>query len=139
MFNRNGLKFVRNEAGVSNLTTFHCVYIKDASLFASVNIDLLFAYLLTDMAKEIFSDNKREYGNGLNKFEPNDLNKANIVNLSILENKVVSEILFLYQEYRRTKNQSNIDQINEIFISEYSFNKKETLRRKLLKLKKSVA
>lgn len=26
VFNRKGLKFIRNEAGVSNLTTFHCVY-----------------------------------------------------------------------------------------------------------------
>ena len=26
VFNRNGVKFIRNEANISNLTTFHCVY-----------------------------------------------------------------------------------------------------------------
>ncbi|MEI6332610.1 MAG: hypothetical protein WCP16_25490, partial [Pseudanabaena sp. ELA645] len=48
VFNRSGLKFVRNEANISNLTTFHCVYPVQSSLFDNVNIDILFAYLLTD-------------------------------------------------------------------------------------------
>ena len=76
VFNRNGLRFVRNRAGVYNLTTFHCVY--DTGV---IDTDILFAYLVTDVAKEIFLDNSRQYGNGLIKFEPNDLNKGNIVDL----------------------------------------------------------
>ena len=69
------LKFIRNEAEICNLTTFHCIYLVN-DLFSKIDIDLLFAYLLTDTAKRIFSDNRREYGNGLKKFEPNDLNNA---------------------------------------------------------------
>ena len=76
VFNRNGLRFVRNKAGVYNLTTFHCVYNGGV-----IDTDLLFAYLVTNVAKEIFLDNSRQYGNGLVKFEPNDLNKGNIVDL----------------------------------------------------------
>ena len=79
VFNRKGLRFVRNVAGVSNLTTFHCVY--DAGV---VDIDVLFGYLVTDVAKEIFMDNSRQYGNGLVKFEPNDLNKGMAVDLRLL-------------------------------------------------------
>lgn len=79
VFNRKGLRFVRNIAGVSNLTTFHCVY--DAGV---VNIDVLFGYLVTNVAKEIFMDNSRQYGNGLVKFEPNDLNKGKAVDLRLL-------------------------------------------------------
>lgn len=76
VFNRNGLRFVRNKAGVYNLTTFHCVYDKGV-----VDTDILFAYLVTNVAQELFLDNSRQYGNGLVKFEPNDLNKGNVVDL----------------------------------------------------------
>ncbi len=82
VFNRGGLKFVRNEAMSYNLTTFHCVYSKDV-----IATDILFVYLVTDMAKEIFMDNSRQYGNGLTKFEPNDLNKSNVVDLRLLSNE----------------------------------------------------
>ena len=120
VFNRNGLKFIRNEAKISNLTTFHCVYLKQSDLFSTINPDLLFAYLLTDIAKEIFSDNRREYGNGLKKFEPNDLNKGLMLNLSLLKSKTVNQILNLYEKYRKEQSQTYIDQINEIFETEYS-------------------
>jgi adenine-specific DNA-methyltransferase len=101
VFNRNGLKFIRNEAQISNLTTFHCVYLKN-DLFTTINIDLLFAYLLTDIAKEIFDDNRREYGGGLKKFEPNDLNNAQMLDLSILEDDTKNMILLLYKQYRQS-------------------------------------
>ena len=120
VFNRNGLKFIRNEAKISNLTTFHCVYLKQSDLFSSINADLLFAYLLTDVAKEIFNDNRREYGDGLKKFEPNDLNKAQMLNLSLLKSKTIDSILELYRKYREEQNNSYINQINKIFVCEYS-------------------
>ena len=62
-------------------------------LHANVNIDILFAYLLTDVAREIFEDNRREYGNGLQKFEPNDLNKAMMLDLTLLDKKTENEIM----------------------------------------------
>lgn len=120
VFNRTGLKFIRNEAEISNLTTFHCVYLKQSDLFSSINTDLLFAYLLTDVAKDIFNDNRREYGNGLKKFEPNDLNNAQILNLSLLNKKTINRVLDLFYKYKDTQNQTYIDQINKIFVSEYS-------------------
>ncbi len=120
VFNRNGLKFIRNEAGISNLTTFHCVYLKQSDLFSKINPDLLFAYLLTDIAKKIFSDNRREYGNGLKKFEPNDLNKAQMLNLSLLNDETTNQVLSLYKAYRKELKQVYIEQINEIFEKEYS-------------------
>ncbi len=120
VFNRNGLKFIRNEAEISNLTTFHCVYLKQSDLFSKINPDLLFAYLLTDIAKKIFSDNRREYGNGLKKFEPNDLNKAQMLNLSLLNDETTNQILSLYKAYRKELKQVYIEQINEIFEKEYS-------------------
>ncbi|MCL0032979.1 hypothetical protein M1N06_04475 [Peptococcaceae bacterium] len=78
------------------------------------------AYLLTDIAKEIFDDEKREYGDGLDKFEPNDLNNAKIVNLDIIDQETESKILELYQAYRQKEinNENTVDiknKLNEIF------------------------
>lgn len=124
VFNRSGLKFIRNEANISNLTTFHCVYPVQNSLFDSVNIDVLFAYLLTDIAREIFEDNRREYGNGLQKFEPNDLNKAMMLDLTLLDKKTENKIIELYNNYRSTAinkspDDSFLTKINEIFKTRY--------------------
>ncbi len=123
VFNRKGLKFIRNEANISNLTTFHCIY-PNSNLFYKINIDLLFAYLLTDVAKQIFSDNRREYGNGLKKFEPNDLNNALMLDLTILDSETENDIINLYMNYKRSvvdkkPNEKYIDEINKILIKKY--------------------
>ncbi len=119
VFNRKGIKFIRNESGIGNLTTFHCIYPTN-DLFNKINVNLLFAYLLTDIAKEIFNDNRREYGDGLKKFEPNDLNNALMLNLSILDKQTENVILNLYTQYRtsiinNTEHKEFIESINEIF------------------------
>jgi len=111
VFNRTGLRFIRNEANISNLTTFHCIYPRP-QLFSNVNIDLLFAYLLTDTAKQIFEDNSREYGNGLQKFEPNDINKGKMLDLERLSQKNKEKIVDLFNMYKRLND--NLDIINEI-------------------------
>ncbi len=91
VFNRNGLRFVRNEANIYNLTTFHCIYPKGV-----IDTDVLFAYLITDVAKEIFLDNSRQYGNGLVKFEPNDLNKGMVADLSRLSTEEICYVKNVY-------------------------------------------
>jgi adenine-specific DNA-methyltransferase len=117
VFNRNGLRFIRNEAMISNLTTFHCIYL---NLFSESKVDLLFAYLLTDISKDIFNDNRREFGNGLQKFEPNDINKAMMVNLDRIDKKNEMRIIELFCDYRKSElqkqpNQSLLENINSIF------------------------
>ena len=138
VFNRNGLRFVRNKAGVYNLTTFHCVY-----NIGEINTDILFAYLITNVAKEIFLDNSRQYGNGLVKFEPNDLNKGNVVDLRILAEE---ENAFILRAYEKLK--SNGDICNEVitilddfFRSKYSEKQIDLLSYsdRLEKLKQSVS
>lgn len=121
VFNRTGLKFIRNEANISNLTTFHCIYPNQTGLFSNTDIDLLFAYLLTDVAKQIFDDNRREYGNGLKKFEPNDINKSKMLDLEILDTETKQRILELYMLYRESviagkPNEKYVNQVNSIFL-----------------------
>lgn len=121
VFNRNNVKFIRNEAGISNLTTFHCVY-QTSNIFNKIDIDLLFAYLLTGTAKDIFSDNRREYGDGLKKFEPNDLNNGLMLDLSLLNGEEQNKIKILYKAYRKSiiegiENKSYLEEI-ETFLEE---------------------
>jgi len=118
VFNRTGLRFVRNEANISNLTTFHCIY-PQTDLFSDVSIDLLFAYLLTDTARQIFEDNSREYGNGLQKFEPNDLNKGKMLDLSTISSKCKRKIEMLYHNTINGCNKFLTNDINNLFIENY--------------------
>lgn len=116
VFNRNGLRFIRNEANIYNLTTFHCVYPKNTE----VDVDILFAYLITDVAKEIFLDNSRQYGNGLVKFEPNDLNKGMVPDLTLLNTQERSFIKEVYRFIKHTlKEKEGIQLLNEFFSKRY--------------------
>jgi len=122
VFNRTGLRFVRNEANISNLTTFHCIYL---NMFSAPKTDLFFAYLLTDVSKQIFNDNRREYGKGLQKFEPNDINKSKMLNLELLSSDSESEILEYFNLYRKSvidkkPDESFVNNINDIFIKYYT-------------------
>ena len=119
VFNRTGLRFVRNEANVSNLTTFHCIY-PQSNMFSDISIDLLFAYLLTNTARQIFEDNSREYGNGLQKFEPNDLNKGKMLDLGKLQVNAKQKIEDLFLKNLNCKNRQFVDEIDNIFVENFS-------------------
>jgi adenine-specific DNA-methyltransferase len=106
VFNRAGPRFVRNEAGVRNLTCFHSVYL---NMLALSRIDILTAYFLTGVARNIIDDNRREYGGGLNKFEPNDLNGARVVDLDAIDGTAESAIREAYEIYRRSVLRSEPD------------------------------
>lgn len=120
VFNRDGLRFVRNKAGVYNLTTFHCVY-----NIGEIDTDILFAYLVTNVAKEIFLDNSRQYGNGLVKFEPNDLNKGNVVDLRILTTEEKDFILRTSEKLQAGDNVCSqaIAILDDFFRDKYTGNK----------------
>jgi adenine-specific DNA-methyltransferase len=124
VFNRSGLRFIRNEASISNLTSYHCIYPKQTNLFPSIDIDLLFAYLLTNTARQIFEDNSRQYGNGLQKFEPNDLNKGMMLDLGLLDKQAQNQILDLYRAYRivildNRNGEDILTKINDILVVHY--------------------
>ena len=91
-------------------------------MFSAPKADLFFAYLLTEVSKDIFNDNRREYGNGLQKFEPNDINKAMVVNLSKIDIQDEEKILKLYHDYRNSsigekRNEELLKEMNTIFLN----------------------
>lgn len=114
VFNRAGIKFVKNEAGLLNLTCFHSIYPKYE------NIDLLFSYLISDVAKEILMKNQRIYGGGLSKFEPNDLNNGLMLDIDCLPDIEKKKIVELFQRYRQVSlsGESNSKQISDEILSQ---------------------
>ena len=111
VFSRNNLKIIRNELMIKNLTTFHGVYplINDEE-----SINIFYCYLLTPLAQKILRLNKRECGEGLDKFEPNDLNNAMILDLNIINQNDKNEILEIY-ETLKNKNLIEIEKLEFIF------------------------
>ena len=81
VFSRGGYKVVRNYSSAKTLTSYHCFY---PNLFGNIYIDALFLYLYSRTGHKILSSAKREYGNKLAKFEPNDLNNAMVPTESFL-------------------------------------------------------
>lgn len=73
VFNRGKVKFVRNFTSAINFTCFHSFY---PNIFGQHYINRLFIYFISSVGQEIIKTNKRMYGNGLDKFEPGDLNNC---------------------------------------------------------------
>jgi len=89
VFGRKGLKFIWNDSRCLTLTCFHVFY---PTKLGEKYIDIFFLYLNTDFAKEFIEREKREYGNGLEKFEPNDINKSYTINFDLLAESQVEEL-----------------------------------------------
>jgi adenine-specific DNA-methyltransferase len=73
VFSRDGYKVIRNYSSCLNLTCFHGF---QPNIFGAKYVDHLFLYLMSESGRKIISQNMRTYGDSLDKFEPNDLNKA---------------------------------------------------------------
>lgn len=73
VFSRDKFKVVRNLSSAVHLTCFHCFY---PNLFGEQLCDALFLYFRSRAARQILGISMRHYGDGLEKFEPNDLNHA---------------------------------------------------------------
>jgi len=84
VFSRNRIKVIRNLTDTHNLTCFHGIYMQNGY---DEFVDLLFSYLITPIAQEILYRNKRQYGGGLDKFEPNDLNNGEIINFNNIDHE----------------------------------------------------
>lgn len=114
VFSREKLKVVRNEANIKNLATFHGVYFINNFDYDSITI--FFCYLITPIAQEILKQNKREYGEGLNKFEPNDLNNSLVFDITKLSLSDRSRIIEIYNILKQDNNIKYIEELNNIFI-----------------------
>lgn len=111
---RGGLKFVRNLANVSSLTTFHSVFINEPYVR---DINIIFCYFLTPIAQNILRENRKELGNGLEKFQPSDLKNAKMLNITLISTDDYERINQIYHSMVTKYDSSQIDELNEIFSS----------------------
>lgn len=100
-FSRDRIKVVRNEMMIRNLTAFHGIYIEDTA-FSTEDINLLFCWLLTPTAQKLLKGNKREYGAGLDKFEPGDLMEADVLDVRKMKSRDRTDVLAYYQKMADT-------------------------------------
>ena len=107
VFGRAGLKFIWNTSHCKNLTCFHSFYPTE---FGKKYLDIIFVYINTNFAKNLFDREKREYGNGLEKFEPNDINKSLILNFEIISKKDIDDLKKMQKEILN-ENVENRDKI----------------------------
>jgi adenine-specific DNA-methyltransferase len=61
--------------------------------------------------------NKREYGDGLDKFEPNDLNNSKIIDIKNLAGDIKLKVLTCYDELKKSNGDSSvvIRKLDDIF------------------------
>lgn len=111
---RNGLKFIRNLANVSSLTTFHSVFINEPY---EKDINIIFCYFLTPIAQSIIRENRKELGNGLEKFQPSDLKSAKMLDITTISADDYERINNIYYNMIEEFTPTQIDELNEIFTS----------------------
>jgi adenine-specific DNA-methyltransferase len=92
VFHRKEMRFILNSADVRNLAPFHCVNPKFDDL---TMVKALLAYLNSDLCREIQTIKRREYGGGLHKFEPKDLENIPTLDITRL-NRTDIESLALF-------------------------------------------
>lgn len=110
---RDKIKFVRNLAGSKSLTTFHSIYIKDEY---KKYTDLIFCYFLTPIAQTILRANRKELGNGLEKFQPNDLNSAFMVDITMITTEDYNKIMDVFHSLTASISDMKLEILNGIFL-----------------------
>lgn len=112
---RKNIKFVRNLAMAKTLTTFHSIFVKEEYLD---DIDLIFCYFLTPIAQSILGKNRKEMADGLNKFQPNDINSAKMLDLNVISKDDRARIYEIYDDMKREVKEQHIWQLDQI-MSDY--------------------
>jgi len=82
VFSRSGFRFVWNESECITLTCFHVFQPSDTG---ASYLPFLYLYLNSAIGRRFLELEKREYGDGLEKLEPNDINRALAPDFSLLD------------------------------------------------------
>ena len=90
---------MRNESSALNLTCFHGF---QPNLSGLKYLDYIFLYLSSAVGQEIISLSMRRYGDGLNKFEPNDLNSALVPSSDVFDQIPSSDMEKALESLRET-------------------------------------
>ena len=95
VFGRQGLRFVLNQAGIWNLTAFHCIYPRFRE---ETKLRALMAYLISDECIERTKEELRVYGDGLLKMEPRDVARLPVLNIPELPSNAIEQLAYLFDQ-----------------------------------------
>lgn len=109
---RGTIKFVRNLTMAKTLTTFHSIFINPQY---TADTDLIFSYFLTSTAQMIIRENRKELGNSLDKFQPNDLNTAKMIDITLLSLKDRLLITKIYKILEDSYSSDYVEELDSIF------------------------
>lgn len=107
VFSRGRMRFIFNKSNCFNLTTFHGIfpYFQDEIMQKA-----FLAYLNSNLFRDIQVTKRREYGGGLHKFEPRDLEKLPVIDVTKLP---VEDLKKLSDLFDKLCNASRISVKNE--------------------------
>lgn len=111
-FSRDNMRFVHNKAGCLNLASYHGIYPR----FDDTDIlEALLCYLNSDLCMTIQKRARREYGNGLHKFEPRDLLELPTMPITEIGKKDVLSMASLFRRMVKSGARENSvrDEIND--------------------------
>lgn len=103
VFGRQGIRFVWNESDCISLTCFH-VFQPDEP--GRKFLPILFLYLNSSTGKDLLELQKREYGDGLEKYEPNDINNSLAADFHLLEQADLRRLEILQVEFIASQDDS---------------------------------
>jgi adenine-specific DNA-methyltransferase len=95
VFSREKMRFIFNEASVLSLTAFHCIYPYEENAEA---VKALLAYLNSGLCNRVQELMRREYGGGLHKFEPRDLEELLVLDLRKLDEGNIRKLAELFDK-----------------------------------------
>ena len=100
VFSRDNMRFILNKAECLNLASYHGIY----THFDDVGVtEALLCYLNSDLCMEIQKQARREYGNGLHKFEPSDLLDLPTMPIDRIGRKDTLKMASLFRRLARAK------------------------------------
>jgi len=109
VFGRDGLRFIHNQALISNLTTFHGFYPYETT---TEYVSALTATLNSKVVQEAARAHIRVYGGGLLKFEPNDLLDIQVPNLMAVSSDIIAGLAnCLKEQSNRSLNWKELDRL----------------------------
>ena len=100
VFSRNNMRFIYNKTDCLNLAAYHGIY---PNYIDKEKIKALLCYLNSNICRIIQKQNRREYGNGLHKFEPGDLSELPVIPISCMSRHNVKELSSLFMNMTKSE------------------------------------
>jgi adenine-specific DNA-methyltransferase len=111
VFSRKKMRFIYNKARALNLAAFHCIY---PNFKQETMVKALLAYFVSDISRELMTIQRRVYGGGLYKFEPRDLENIPVIDVTKLDQSLVTYLANLFDDFVKAEKNSDEERIKKI-------------------------